>query len=387
MGSQHLVNTNPPPPQSVLEYDVEPGTVFISTGTEQLFVNLTISVSNPTSAAVDCMEFEFGFLAGASAGNLTTVEEAGSVTPSSDQSEWQITASGFSEDNPHLCLFTATPSGVEEFLALGAGSSLTFHLTNILVDEAVGEGDAPFTIIEQTGTNRRRRNTVSGVISITKQTGSLAITNFRVDPPTPIAPGARIELSWVLMGSDHWQLFDADTATLLYDSSTGTPANLTQWPVPPAQLTPDAETTYELIAWAGQIFTNSFAVAQVTNPRFTSIGAPTANPPSVDSSGTSTISWQTADATGVIVTASGYTSPQITPDADGNGQLQVNPQLTTTYTVTPYGAGGEKGESNQVVVSVNPPRVLSIAAAPNQIAPGTPVMLSWQTHSAVSASL
>ena len=118
MSSQYLTNLNPPPPQSLLEYDIEPGVVFISTTTEQLFVNLIITVTNTTGAVVDCMQFQFGFLAGALAGNLTTVDQAASVTASSDQSEWRITASGFSENNPHLYLFTATPSGVDEFLTL-----------------------------------------------------------------------------------------------------------------------------------------------------------------------------------------------------------------------------------------------------------------------------
>src|ERR1041385_3544102 len=120
MSLQFLPNLNPPPAQSLLEYDVEPGTVFISSSSERLYFDLTITVTNTTSAAVNCMEFQCGFLGGAGADNLATVDEAGSVTGKSDQDEWTITTNGSfaSASNPCLFLFTAMPSGRSEMLQL-----------------------------------------------------------------------------------------------------------------------------------------------------------------------------------------------------------------------------------------------------------------------------
>jgi hypothetical protein len=384
---QYLTNANPPPTQSALEYDVEPGTVFVSTATEPMYADLTVTVSNTTSAPVNCMKFQFGFLAGAATGNLTTANEAGSVTASSQQEEWTITNNGsFSDSNPHLYLFTVTPSGIGNYLALAAGASLVFQISNILVDQSVGEGNAPFTIIEQTGTSNPAKQIVQGTLPIEKETSKLSLTAFNVDPPGPIAPGTPIELSWTVAGSTLWQLHD-DTGKLLYDSNTDTPPKQTQWPIAPQQLMPQRTTTYEVTAWAGNLFTTEVALALVTNPRFTSIGAPTPNPAFVNSGAPSTLSWQTADAQYVIVTAEGYTSGQIKPDANGNGQVQVNPALTTTYTATPYGAGGEKGESAQVTVSVNPPLIKSFTASTKSFVRGQPVTLSWEVESPTSLVL
>ncbi len=122
MSLQFLTNDNPPPAQSLLQYDVEPGVVFLSHDGQDFYANLTITVFNPTNNAVDCMEFQFGFLAGAPSGNLTTPTAAGEVT-ASDQNDWSITNEGsFSgSGNPNLYLFTATPSGISDYSELTGG--------------------------------------------------------------------------------------------------------------------------------------------------------------------------------------------------------------------------------------------------------------------------
>src|SRR5436190_20892698 len=196
MSLQYLTNDNPPPPQSALEYSVEPGTVFLSSNSQSLYADLTITVSNPAATPVNCMEFQFGFLAGAANGNLTTVTEAGNVSPVSDDNQWKLNASGFSHSNPQLYLFTATPSGIENYLPLAPNASLTFHLNNILIAQSVGEGASPFTIIEKTIGSNRTKQTVQGTVTLTKTMGQLVINSFEVTPDTAILPGTPIELSW-----------------------------------------------------------------------------------------------------------------------------------------------------------------------------------------------
>lgn len=387
MSFQYLTNSNPPPSSSLLEYDVEPGTTYLSSANQQFYANLTITVSNTTSAPVNCMEFQFGILAGAGSGNLTTATEAASISPVSDQDEWSVVASGFSDQsNPNLFLFSATPSGISNYLALDPNASLVFHLNGILIDQSVGEGLAPFTIIETTGTSRPTEQKVQGTLPVDKVTGSLAINSFDVDPPTAISPGTPIELSWALADSDHWQLYDTATATLLYDSNTSTPPNLSQWPVSPQQLTPETTTTYELIAWAGAVYTAAQSTAMVAAPQVTAEG-PT-DP--VDALSDVVIRWQTANAQSVKIEPTGQTA-----DATSNqGSFTVQPSADTEYALTATWTDTNVSPSlvinsqpANIEVFVNPPAITSFTASPQTCAPSEQVNLAWQTQSAVTASL
>jgi hypothetical protein len=391
VSSQYLTNVNPPPAQSALEYDVEPSTVYLSTTSEQLYANLNIIVTNTTNASVNCMDFQFGFLAGSAQGNLTTVGDAGSVTPVSDQSQWEILTSGFSDiTNPNLYLFKATPSGIEDFLPLAAGASLVFHLNNILVDQSVGEGTAFFTIIEGTGTNRSARQLVRGTIDLTKATSTLAITKFNVNPPTPIVPGTPITLSWQVTGSDHWQVTDQNTEQVIYDSNTSKPPGLSSWPVPPQQLTPQHSTTYELIAWAGNLYTTATATAQVMAAMFTS--QPTASPQTVDAPGNkSMLRWNTLYASQLRIVGEGldvtFTAAEgqydIFPQAPGN-QYAVYPESTNTYTLSIEGPN-QTTDSRPVSVDVKGPvPIVDFTATPEISTAGQSVSLKWTTSWASS---
>jgi hypothetical protein len=64
----------------------------------------------------------------------------------------------------------------------------------------------------------------------------------------------------------------------------------------------------------------------------------TADPPFSLKSGTPvTLSWQTSNATAVVAVGQGV-SPQSLP---ANGTLVVNPEVTTSYTLTAYGPCGQ----------------------------------------------
>src|SRR5215218_3468146 len=77
-----------PPTQSVLQYSISPDTVFVSTATQQLYANLTVTVFNPQSSAVTCQAFKFGFYVGAQYGDLTT--SATGIQTSADQTTFDI---------------------------------------------------------------------------------------------------------------------------------------------------------------------------------------------------------------------------------------------------------------------------------------------------------
>src|ERR1041385_160179 len=126
MSLQFLTNINPPPAQSMLQYDVEPGAVYVSTSTEYMYADLTLTVFNPTSAPVNCLEFQFGFLAGANGDSLTNVADVTSVQPASDQGNWSVNSAGWDSTNPNLYVFTFEPSGISEYQPLDPNQSLVF---------------------------------------------------------------------------------------------------------------------------------------------------------------------------------------------------------------------------------------------------------------------
>jgi len=103
---QFITNNNPPPAQSVLQYNLNPDTVFVSTATQQMYANLTITVFNPQSYAVTCQMFKFGFYVGAQYGDLTTSTTG--IQSSSDQTGWTISSQATENpDTPTLYQFSA----------------------------------------------------------------------------------------------------------------------------------------------------------------------------------------------------------------------------------------------------------------------------------------
>lgn len=394
MSLQYLTNANPPPAQSVLQYDVEPGNVFISSATESAYANLTITVYNPTDQPVNCMEFRFGFMVDDDRDALTSSGDIANITPVSDQDAWGFNSANFDSTNPNLYLYVFAPAGIDESLPLGAQQSLVFHLNQIKV--VMGDGIAPFTIFEITGTSKRNQQVISGAIPIDKTAGSLSINAFDVSPPEPIIPGVPIVLSWEITGADRWQLYDLEAAVLLYDSTNSSEPNLMSWPVSPQQLTPQVDTFYLLIASAGELFNMRVAGAMVMAAHF--LVDPTANPPTINPGGTSMLSWKTHWATQLTITAEGFKDVQfnappgqfdIFPGAPGNS-YQVSPSFSEPFTLKVSGLGNSE-DTKQIIVSVNlpPPTITSFAISPSPpvVFTGQSVNVSWQAQEGYYSSV
>lgn len=73
----------------------------------------------------------------------------------------------------------------------------------------------------------------------------------------------------------------------------------------------------------------------------------TASPESIDKGQSSTLTWQTSNATDVSIDAIGAVEP--------NGTKQVSPTDSTTYTLTAKGAGGSQTATARVTVNAPPP--------------------------------
>jgi peptidoglycan-associated lipoprotein len=81
----------------------------------------------------------------------------------------------------------------------------------------------------------------------------------------------------------------------------------------------------------------------------------TANPETVDKGQSTTLTWQTTNATDVSIEGIGAVQP--------SGSQQVTPADSTTYTLTAKGAGGSQQATARVTVSTPPPPVQPQASA------------------------
>jgi peptidoglycan-associated lipoprotein len=73
----------------------------------------------------------------------------------------------------------------------------------------------------------------------------------------------------------------------------------------------------------------------------------TANPNTVDKGQSTTLTWETTNATDVTIDGIGAVDP--------NGSKQVTPDESTTYTLTAKGAGGTQQATARVTVTAPPP--------------------------------
>ncbi len=374
MDLQYITNTEPPPAQSVLQYSISPDMVFVSTATQPMYANLTITVFNPSTEAVTCQMFEFGFYVGAEVDDLTTT--ATGIQSSSAQTGWTISEQATENtDTLTLYQFSVPASGMAN-QQLAANQSLVFQLDGIQINEAVGEGGASIVITEVTGADQDNLSLVQGEITISKQTPTLSIQNFSVDPPTPVNPGAAIDVKWSLVESDHWQLYDTNSATLLYDSETDPPqSSYTAYP--------EQTTTYELLAWADQLFTAQQATAMVSAPTLT------AEPPNatVNALTDVTINWTSNYAQTVTISPPPASGPATVSATSGQGSFVVQPAENITYTLHATGQNNSESQPQYVVVNINPPSITSFTASPTSCEQGQSANLSWETQSATSAQL
>lgn len=82
----------------------------------------------------------------------------------------------------------------------------------------------------------------------------------------------------------------------------------------------------------------------------------TASPGTITSGQSSTLTWQTSDATDVSIDPIGAVQP--------SGTQSVSPAATTTYTLTAKGAGGTQTATATVTVNMPPPPPPPAAVAP-----------------------
>ena len=108
----------------------------------------------------------------------------------------------------------------------------------------------------------------------------------------------------------------------------------------------------------------------------------TANPTSVNSGTSSTLSWASTGATSIAITPGTFTS------ASATGTTSVSPAATTTYTLTATNAAGSTTSTATVTVPTSSkPAISSFTANPTSITSGSSSTLNWTTTGATGLAI
>ena len=230
--------------------------------------------------------------------------------------------------NPQILRFAASPATITK----GGSSTLswtTSGATQVNISSGVGSvalngsttvSPTQTTSYTLTATDSAGK-TVTAVVTVTVSAGTVPqVLQFVANPQT-ITAGASSQLCWQVSG--------ATSITIAPGVGTNLNANGC------VTVTPTATTTYTLTATnsAGQVQANA-----TVNVGAVVIVAFSASPTFANYSNEPvTLSWQTQNATSVVITGGGL-QPQTLPV---NGSITVTPFSDTTYTLTAYGPGGQ----------------------------------------------
>ena len=110
-------------------------------------------------------------------------------------------------------------------------------------------------------------------------------------------------------------------------------------------MSPEATTTYVLTATNAAGSVTASATVTVSASALPVINSFAANPTSINSGSSSTLSWSTSGATSIAITPGTFTS------AAASGSTTVSPTATTTYTLTATNATGQSTTTAKVVVA------------------------------------
>jgi hypothetical protein len=225
-------------------------------------------------------------------------------------------------------------------------------------------------------------DTGSGAVVLTEPT----IEGFSADPEE-ITRGARSTLRWTVKDANTVSIFSVmDEQETLEQVFTGATAESGSLAVSPAETT-----LYRLVALnvddsgnASQAADAEATVTVLAPPNRPSLTL-TLDPLTIVRGESATLSWQSADAEALTLTANG--APLALPEgAVAEGSLEVSPTENTDYEMIARGPGGES--SQQVALAVREPAVVvSFTASPGAVAAGGEVALTWETQGATRIEL
>jgi hypothetical protein len=147
---------------------------------------------------------------------------------------------------------------------------------------------------------------------------------------------------------------------------------------------PTQTTTYTITGYGANNSGDTKSVTVTVNTQIPNcvINSFTANPTTITSGGSSTLSWNTTGCTSVNISNLNYNVPV-------DGSQVVYPVHTTTYTLTAYGENGSPITLSRTVTVSNPQicSVSSFYANPNTINQGGTSTLTWNSSNCTSVTI
>ena len=111
---------------------------------------------------------------------------------------------------------------------------------------------------------------------------------------------------------------------------------------------------------------------------------------SLNSGQSVTLNWQSANATGVTITATaGSSSRTLVSGSQISGSVQDSPTQTTTYTAVASGPGGNSSPQTTTVqvAAAGPPQITRFTAKPTAISAGQTTTLTWATTNSTTITI
>ncbi|MBZ5645509.1 MAG: hypothetical protein LAO19_22370 [Acidobacteriia bacterium] len=156
-----------------------------------------------------------------------------------------------------------------------------------------------------------------------------SITSFSANPAS-VNSGANSTVSWVATGATSIAIKPGT-----FTSTTASGSTI---------LSPSATTTYTLTATNANGSSTSTVTITVNAAGKPAIGSFSANPASINSGASSTLSWATSGAASLAITPGTFTS------TSASGSTNVSPTSTTTYTLTATNAAGSNTSTTKVTI-------------------------------------
>lgn len=267
------------------------------------------------------------------------------------------------------CLFSFTGSPLT--ISPGGSSTLSWSTggTAVTIDNGVGSRPANGSASVTPAATTTYTLTVNGTADGTPRTGQVTITVGGSPAPTATFSASPTSITAGQSSTLTWSTTNATSVSI--DNGVGSkPVSGT------ASVSPTTTTTYTLTATgAGGTTTKTATVTIVQPPPTISFSA---TPNNIAPGQTSTLVWNTTNATSVTIDNGVGSKPL-------SGSTTVNPVATTTYTLTAVGPGGTLISQATVTVSNRPS--ISFTATPTDIVAGSSSTLAWTVTSATTISI
>ena len=190
---------------------------------------------------------------------------------------------------------------------------------------------AATTTYTLTATNSAGSVTATSTVTVTEPSLP-SISGFTASPAS-ISTGATSTLSWSAPGA---ATISISPGNITSASATGSTA-----------VSPEATTTYVLTATNAAGSVTASTMVTVTAPSLPVITSFTANPPSIASGTSSTLTWATTGATSIAI------GPGAINSTSATGSTTVSPTTTTTYTLTAANTAGTATATAKVTVAAS----------------------------------